>query len=193
MNAKNGGKKMTDSEIIKLYFKRDESAITETSEKYGRYCFCVANNLLRNNEDSEECLSSALFTLWNLIPPQVPKNLRLFAAKITRNIALTSFRSKTSLKRGGGEDIFDELSELISSNESVEDEIIAKELEESINRFAKILPEKERNFFIRRYFFFESPKEIAEKYGFSQNSVSVSLHRTRKKLKDFLEKEGYNL
>ena len=46
---------MTDEKIIQLYFNRDEKAIEETSIKYGSYCYKIANNILRNRQDSEEC------------------------------------------------------------------------------------------------------------------------------------------
>ena len=35
--------------------------------------------------------------------------------------------------------------------------------------------------------------EIAERYGMRENSVTVLLHRTRKKLKAHLQKEGFDL
>lgn len=190
---RNGGVFLHDNEIIRLFFKRDEKAIFEAGEKYGKYCLSVADNLLHCSEDSEECLNSALLVLWNSIPPKSPDNLKLFFAKIIRNIALEKFRSKNAKKRGSGEkeELFDELSEFIPSGENVEDEVISRELEESIKCFAKKLPEKERNIFIRRYFFFETPDQIAKKYGFSENGVCVVLHRVRKKLRSYLEKEGY--
>ena len=184
---------MKDSEIIELYFERNEEAIEKTSEKYGVYCKTVAENILKNPEDSEECLSSALFVLWNSIPPQKPENLKIFLAKITRNLALNTLKAKFAEKRGGKEGFaaFDELSECIPAENSIEESFDAAELEKAINDFAKNLPEKERNIFIRRYFFFESPKEIAERYSFSENRVSVILHRIRKKLRKHLEKEGF--
>ena len=186
---------MLDEKIIELYFERNEEAIEKSAEKYGAYCRRIAKNLLNNEEDSEECLNSALLILWNSIPPQKPKNLKLFFAKIARNIALEKLRRKNAKKRGGGEteEIFEELSELIPSDNDTEETVVAGELKEIINSFVKNLPEKESKIFIRRYFFFETPKEIGKRFGFSQNRVSVILHRTRKKLKDYLEKEGYSL
>ena len=73
---------MEDFEIIELYFKKDETAIKKTSEKYGAYCKAVAENILKNPEDSEECFSSALLSLWNSIPPEKPENLKMYLAKI---------------------------------------------------------------------------------------------------------------
>lgn len=184
---------MKDSEIIELYFERSEEAIEKTSEKYGAYCKTVAENILKNPEDSEECVNTALLRLWNSVPPEKPENLKIFLAKITRNAAINTLKEKLAEKRGGKNEIlaFEELSECVPSKNNVEESYDAAELERSINSFAKNLPEKERNIFIRRYFFFESPKEIGKRYGFSENRVSVILHRIRKKLRKHLEREGF--
>lgn len=184
---------MKDSEIIELYFERKEEAIEKTSEKYGAYCKTVAENILKNPEDSEECVNSALLRLWNSVPPEKPENLKMFLAKITRNIALNILKAKLAEKRGGKDEIlaYEELSECVAEKSGVEENFDAAELEKAINDFAKNLPEKERNIFIRRYFFFESAKEIGERYSFSENRVSVILHRIRKKLRKHLEKEGF--
>ena len=184
---------MKDSEIVELYFERNEEAIEKTSEKYGAYCKAVAENILKNPEDSEECVNFALLQLWNSVPPEKPENLKMFLAKITRNLAINNLKAKFAEKRGGKEGFaaFDELSECIPSKNNVEESFDEKELEKVINEFVKNLPEKERNIFIRRYFFFESPKKIGERYDFSENRVSVILHRIRKKLQKHLEKEGF--
>ena len=184
---------LQDEEIIALCFRKNESAIDEISGKYGAYCRKVAENILRNPEDSEECFNSALLAFWNCVPPEKPENLRVFLAKITRNLALNKLREKNAEKRGGNENtaFFDELSECIPSGESIEDGFIAKELCESINRFAKNLPERERKIFIRRYFFMETPEEIGKLCAVSAGNASVILHRIRRKLRKHLEKEGF--
>ena len=107
---------MNDIKIIELFFKRDTRAISESKNKYGKYCFTIANNILSNFEDSEECLNDTLFHSWNTIPPTKPNILRLFLAKITRNLAFNKFKAKTTQKRGGGqiELVLDELSEWIT-------------------------------------------------------------------------------
>ena len=48
---------MDDKKIVDLFIKRDESALTETEQKYGRYCHFVANTILGSDEDSEECVN----------------------------------------------------------------------------------------------------------------------------------------
>ena len=73
---------MDDSKIIELYFARDEQAITQTDLKYGKLCYKIAYNILRNNEDSEECVNDTYIGTWNAIPPTRPYNFMAFVCKI---------------------------------------------------------------------------------------------------------------
>lgn len=184
---------MEDTDIIKLYFDRDQNAIEETRKKYGGYCLSLADRILENYQDSEECVNDILLATWNSIPPNRPKVFRMFLAKLTRNRALNRLKAENALKRGNGEKgmVYEELSELICDGRSIEAELIAKELEQAINRFVADLPEREGDIFIRRYFFIEPVKDIAEGYGMTPGNVSVTLNRTRKKLKEYLENNGY--
>ena len=184
---------MTDDKIIQLFFQRKEVAIEETQKKYGSYCFKIANNILNNREDSEECLNDTWLKAWESIPPTRPAYLNLFLAKITRNFAINTYRSKHTHKRGKGEItlVLDELEECITGETDVETLYIAEELQSSINKFVRGLSEKDGNVFIRRYFYADSIKDISNRYHISENNVRVMLSRTRNKLKLRLEKEGY--
>ena len=186
---------MEDKQIIELFWQRNEAAIEETSKKYGAYCFTIADNILNNQEDAEECLNDTWLKAWNAIPPQKPDNLRLFLAKITRNLSLNRVEAQNAKKRGSGEFalVLDELSECIASYSDVENTYLAKELGESVRKFVRKLPEREGNVFVRRYFFMESVVAIAKKYRLTENHVMVMLSRTRKKLKKYLIKEGYHI
>ena len=185
---------MTDRQIIDLYWQRDTAAIQETSEKYGAYCFAIANNILDSKEDSEECVNDTWLKTWNAIPPQRPAILQMFLAKITRNLSLDRFLARTAQKRGGGEMplVLDELSECIPSSSDVAGEYERKELGRFIRKYINSLPERDRNIFLRRYFYANSISDIADRYGLSENNVTVILSRTRKKLRLRLQKEGFN-
>lgn len=150
-------------------------------------------NILHNSEDSEECINDTLLQAWNTIPPQKPSKLRMYLAKIIRNISFNRYNAKKSQKRGSGEIslVLDELSECIASEDNVENTYAAKELGIYLKQFVKKLPDRERNIFVRRYFFTESIDEIAKRYNLSQNNVMVILSRTRKSLKSELTKEGF--
>lgn len=183
---------MEDSQIIELYWQKREDAIKETDCKYRAYCFAIANNILCNQQDSEECVNDTWLQAWNAIPPQKPKVLQSFLAKITRNLSFNRFNARAAQKRGSGELplVLDELAECLSSDSDVECEYAAKELGQYIRLFVRALPEKDCNVFVRRYFFTDSVREIAQRYRLTENNVMVILSRTRKKLKRYLIKEG---
>ncbi len=186
---------MNDNEIIALYWERNEQAISATDEKYGNYCRKIAGNILKNYQDSEECVNSAYLKTWNSIPPQKPDILSAFLAKLTRNTAIDTYRKSRTAKAGGGEIplIYDELEDCISDKGSPAEAFEHNQLLEIINRFLEELPKKNRVIFVLRYSLCVSVKEIAARVGKSENAVSVSLNRTRKDLKEYLGKEGYQL
>lgn len=78
---------MEDQQIVALYWQRSAEAITQSKEKYGAYCFSVAEHILQNREDCEECVNDTWFHAWNAIPPSRPHILRMFLAKLTRSIS----------------------------------------------------------------------------------------------------------
>ena len=186
---------MTDLQIIELYWQRSEDAIRESDAKYGRYCFAVANNILQDELDSEECVSDTWLRAWSAIPPQRPNVLKMFFAKITRNLSVDQLKAKTAQKRGGGETelILEELQTCIAENGDAESEYMVKELGRSINRFVRGLSERDGNLFIRRYFFGDTVDSIAKRYGLTAHNATVILSRVRQKLKRHLEQEGFFL
>lgn len=184
---------MEDNIIVELYWQKNENAINETSRKYGAYCFAIADNILHNKEDSEECVNDTWLKAWNAMPPQRPTKLQMFLAKITRNLSFNRFNARSAEKRGGGEIILvlDELAECIACETDVASEYEVKELGQSIRMFVHMLPERDGNIFVRRYFFAESVTEISKRYGLTDNHTMVILSRIRKKLKTHLTKEGF--
>ncbi len=186
---------MEDEQIIQLYFDRDEQALTQTHEKYGSYCFSLADAILHDRQDSEEVVGDTYLQAWNAIPPQCPKVLKLFLAKITRNLAFSRWRKYSAQKRGGGEMdlVLEELAECLAAPGSVEDALAEKDLARTIRSFLNQLPEREQNIFLRRYFFVEESDTIAGRYGMKPATVLRTLSRTRKKLKNYLTQEGYRI
>lgn len=186
---------MQDEEILALYFARDEQAIAETDHKYGRYCFCLAEGILNNEQDSEETVSDTYLHAWKVIPPKKPDVFKMFLAKVTRHIAFDRWRQRTAQKRGGGQItlVLEELEECVSSADSVDDQLNRKELEAAIQTFLGTLPCADRDAFVRRYFFVESTSEIAARYGAKENTIRHALSRSRRKLKQYLSQEGFYL
>ena len=117
---------MEDSELITLYEQRDESLFELISQKYGKYVHFIADNILGDTRDSEECVDDAYLALWNSIPPHRPESLKAYLARLTRNIALDALRKISAAKRGGDSvsQALDELKASITAITKAADRII---------------------------------------------------------------------
>ena len=186
---------MDDAKIVQMYFDRDEQAIPATADKYGNYCTSIANNILGNHEDAEECVNDTYLNTWNSIPPHRPKMLSTFLGKIVRNLAFNRYKYNTADKRGGGElpAVLDELAGCVSGNDNVEQSYEYKELVAAINDFLRALPAEKRKIFVCRYWYTDSISDIATRYGMTSAAVSMTLNRLRTKLHDYLIERGYEL
>ncbi len=185
---------MEDRQIIELYNERSEAAISETADKYGKYCYSIAYHILYNDQDSEECVNDTYLRTWKAIPPQCPEKLSTFLGRITRNLALNRYRYYTREKRGYGQTslVLDELQECVPAAGSTEPQQVAEDklLAEVLNHFLHELSIEKRMMFLRRYWYMSSIKEIAKDYEISEGNVKMTLLRIRNKLKQTLEKEG---
>lgn len=181
---------MEDNKIIELFFARNEQAIMETDRKYGKLCFSIAKNIVNNCEDAEECVNDTYLGIWNSIPPTHPNNFVAYICKIVRNLSLKMLEYSNALKRSVNDIMpFYELEEMISDDRFM-DNINDTEIVDLINEFLWRENENSRNVFIRRYWFCDSIGELASRYSISENTVKSMLFRTRKRLKNYLEKEG---
>ena len=181
---------MDDVMIVSLFEARDESALAETQRKYETYCRIIAERILSSKEDAEECVNDAYRKAWDTIPPQKPTSLASFMGMLTRQLSLNRLRQNKSAKRGGGDIplVLEELQECISDRSDVPgaDDMV---LRDTLNRFLGELPKRTRMMFMRRYWFTEDVARIAADFGVTEGHVNVLLYRTRKKLKQYLEKE----
>lgn len=184
---------MNDLGIIELYFARDEQAIKETDNKYGKLCHNIAYNILGNKEDSEECVNDTYIGLWNAIPPARPNNFTAFVCKVARNLSLKRLEAMKRQKRSQAVLVsLDELAEILP-DKNIADGITDEDIGKLISTFLKNEKEDIRNVFIRKYYFFDSISSIARRYSFTESKVKNMLYHTRTKLKDFLIKEGIEL
>ena len=186
---------MDDREIIELYWERSDNAIAQMAEKYGRYIHKIAYAILGNPEDSEECVNDTYIKVWNSIPPQRPDNLIAYIGRIARNLSLDRLRACAAEKRGGGHgvSVLDELGTCVpgtGDGRELEDQLA---LTESLNRFLENLPVPTRKVFMRRYWYFASVKEIAHEYRMTEGKVKMLLLRTRRELRQHLEREGVSV
>ena len=168
---------MTEQEIIRLYEGRDETAISETTKKYGSYCNCIVSRILQNKEDVEECVNDTWFSLWNSIPPAKPVSFRAYLAKTARNHAINFYKKTHGKKKitKECETSLEELSECLSNGTSVEKEMEQKELAMAVNLFLKEQSREERLMFLWRYFYLDTVPEIAGRLHLKEN-VTIQSH-----------------
>ena len=186
---------MTDREIVDLYISKDEYAITATKTQYGKRIRKILYEITGDYDSVKDCENECYYNMWNSIPPQRPNFLKLFLAKVTRNLAFTRWRNLSAAKRGGGETalVLEELAGCIPGTEQIDDQLNAKELARVIRAFLDTLPERDQDIFLQRYFFVDDAEQIAARYGLKRTNVNVILSRTRSKLKTYLTQEGYIL
>lgn len=180
-----------DTKIIEMFLGRQENAIKALAEKYGTVCKRIAQNILNNSSDAEECVNDTYLAAWNTIPPQHPNPLKTYICRIVRNIATAKYHSNTALKRNSHYDVaLDELEECFAATSTVEEEISAGELAELLNSFLESLDKNSRIMFVRRYWYGDSLNDIAVRFEISASNAAVKLSRVREKLKKFLQENG---
>lgn len=179
---------MEDTEIIQLYIDRSEAAIQETGRKYSAYLHRLIYNILQDACDTEEIEDDTYLGAWNAIPPTIPKSLKHFLSRIARNLSFDRLDYRLAGKRNAQLVELDEcIPDWAQSMERIWEE---RELGEALNGFLGTLDPKDCAVFLGRYYYSYSISELSEKYALSQRRVKYVLSRTRKGLRNYLEKEG---
>lgn len=186
---------MKESEVIELLNRRDEKAIVEMDLMFRKYLLSIIYKFLPLSEDQEEVLNDTYLAAWNSIPPNAPKSLKLYLAKIAKNKSINAVNRENRSKRIDKNllVILDEIDSLSDDKVQPENAILQKELSQRINSFLRELPEIERFIFLRRYWYYENVSEIAERYGLSYANVKTKLFRLRKKLIEYLKEGEYEV
>ena len=183
---------MEDAQIVKLYWERNPEAIARSREKYGIYCFSLADRIVNSREDAEECVNDTWLHAWNAMPPQRPSLLSAFFGKLTRNLSLDRWRRLRAAKRGGSqvELALHELEDCLPDRRRPDEALEAAETAALISAFLRRQREEDRKLFVRRYFYLESLAELGARFGLTRGQVKSRLHRMRKRLREELEREG---
>ena len=181
-----------DQTIISLFEQRNEQAISESDKQYGVLFRSVARDITGSEQDAEECLNDAMLTAWNAIPPAKPQNFRAYLLKLVRNAALDRYRAAHTEKRSGEEftSPLEELAEAIPSRSDVVSELERREILNAVTVFLRKLPQKQRDLFVRRYWYATEFTALAKMFHMTEANVKMTLSRLRKRLHNYLDEEG---
>ncbi len=186
---------MEDSEIVALYWRRDETAIRETRRSYGRYLEQIARNILSSREDGEEVVNDTCLRAWNSIPPSRPDSLAAYLGKIARRLSIDALRARTRQKRGAEEYALSltELEDCVPGGTGPEAELELSLLAQAISGYLRTLSPQARAAFVGRYFYLDPLKDVAAHLGMGESRVKSMLYRARQGLKIYLTQEGFTL
>ena len=184
---------MSDEQIIELFWKRDEQAISQTDIKYKRFLLSVAFNILHDTRDCEECLNDTYIGAWNSIPPARPAILQAFLATITRREAIDRYKARKCQKRVASELTvsLSEVEDFIAYDYDMDSVTDTKELGRIISDFVRSLSDRRMYIFMSRYYFARSIKEIAQLLECSQSTIHKEIAIIKRDLEEKLKKEGY--
>ena len=178
---------MDDAQIIEIFFRRDPAAIDAVQQRYGKRCLAAACHILPDSRDAEECVSDVWLRLWNAIPPERPRSLAAYIATVTRRVALDKCDYNRAAQRRSDLTVaFEELEGCLPASGTVEHELEARELAHMSEGFLDTLNRENRVIFLRRYWFADSYRDIAQLVGLTEKTVSVRLTRLREKLRQYL-------
>ncbi|MBR0087356.1 MAG: RNA polymerase sigma factor [Lachnospiraceae bacterium] len=186
---------MSDSEIVALFCNKDENAVRAAEREYGRYLTTIAEHILGDPEDAREAVNDTYLAAWRSVPEVKPERLSLFLARLVRSISIDKVRKRSSLKRKTSEYTvcLSEIEETLPGGVDPQEVVEYKLLTESIQAFLNTLSVTNRDLFISRYFFFETLKDAASCLEMTEDQAKNRLFQIRRKLKAYLEKEGYQL
>ena len=184
---------MEEQQIVALFEQRSPEAVKAALGNYGKLLRQLCGNILCDDRDAEECINDTMLALWDAIPPAKPNNFKSFVCRIARNLSLKRLESLSRQKRSAEVLLsLEELAEVLS-DENIADKVSDEDIGKLISDFLRSEKEEVRNVFIRKYYFFDSVYAIAKRYSFTESKVKNMLLRTRKKLKEYLIKEGVEL
>lgn len=186
---------MDDNKIVELYLLRDETAIKQTTEKFGSRLRSLAYRIVNDRQTAEECENDTYMEAWNTIPPHEPRSyLYAFLARITRHISLNCCRDRSRLKRSAFIcELSAEMEQCIPAPDDIACRVDDLALGEAINGFLSTLAEEKRKIFIRRYWYLDSIADISKCFALSESKVKTTLFRCRNQFREYLEKEGFTL
>ncbi len=181
-----------DAQIVDLLWSRTDKALEALEARYGRWMYTIIHNILGSDEDSEECVNDVLLTVWNTVPPERPQNLRAYAGRIARNVALNRWQKERAAKRYPGTMLL--LSELEECLPDLDADIDADrrfgELVGHINAYLHTLDDERQILFARRYWYAEPLEDIAADLHITPRNAAQMLFRVRRGLRKYLAEKG---
>ena len=185
---------MKDSQIVKLFFDRDERALDLIEAQYGNVIRSISLNTLGNEQDAEECVNDTYMALWYSIPPASPDSLYAFVCKVARNVSFNRMRYNSASKRRRENAVcLEDVADFLPDGKMIDDELEEAELSRLLNGWLEALDTERRYIFMRKYWYMDSADAIGKALGISSSAVYLRIGRMKKQLYRYLKERGVTL
>ncbi|MDF2677218.1 MAG: hypothetical protein K0Q97_1536 [Bacillota bacterium] len=179
---------MNDDKLVKLLKKNPSKGLSCAIDIYGALVKTIVTRILgyENQQDIEECVSDVFVELWKSInnfnkEKGIFKN---YIISIARHISINTYNRK--IKKNLATTLEEDLEFNIDLNDEVTKSINKKIIKDTL----KNLPQPDKDIFIRRYYLYESVKDIAFSLDINPKTVENKLYRGKEVLKQALINNG---
>ena len=177
---------MTDEQLLREMRKGNQEALQQMIQRYHRYLTTIIGNILGSGgsrEDIEELVQDTFYAVWNRAG-EIRGPLKPYLCTAARNRAKSNLRKNRPQFSGG--DLVEVPDELSNLEESAIRADLAQRVRAAIDRMRP----RDREIFLRTYYYLQNSQEVAQEMGLSPNTVRSCLLRGRKVLQRTLGKEG---
>jgi RNA polymerase sigma-70 factor (ECF subfamily) len=173
----------------------DTNAFEELVLEYEKKVYNVALRMVNNQEDAEDITQEAFIKAYNSLANfRGDSKFSVWLTRIVSNMCLDLIRSRgrrptisLSVEDEDGENVELEISDIRQSPETIMEQQLTKE---SVRRGLKQLPDEYREILLLREIQGLSYEEISAALDLEVGTVKSRIYRGRKKLCDYLIKDG---
>lgn len=178
---------MTDEKLLKRLQAQQPDSLRELMSKYSRYVYNVIAYILGHagdHEDVEELLQDTFYSVWQHAERIPAKKLKAYLSTTARNKAKNWLRDHQKVPT------VPDYVEIQAPGDTLEDAMVRKETVHQVRRAIRQMAPRDREIFLRHYYFLQTAGEIAEWMGIPRNTVLSRLARGKKILQRALSKEA---
>ncbi|MDN5204346.1 RNA polymerase sigma-70 factor [Fulvivirgaceae bacterium BMA10] len=173
----------SDKALLQKVMKGCERSFEVLFKKYHGFLYHYAFRVLRDESMADEMVHKTFIRIWDLKETLSDiKSFKNYIYSVNRSLVVDELRAISRNRR-----LAEQLAQrIISSHNSVEEDIIYNDLEEIALQAIEQLPTKRKEIFkLSRHDGF-THKEIAHKLNISENTVKVSVSKSLKQIRDYM-------
>lgn len=183
---------VSDLSILTEYRKNNRKGLELMYDRYRKYVYTIAFHYSGNKEDALDITQEVFISVFKAMGGFKEQYSMLpWIKKITVNRCLNFLRSKKeNISLNEATDDGDELQNIISSNELVENTIVCKDTKKTLEEAIQKLPDRERMAVLLRHMKQMKYDDIASTMKLPTGTVKTLIHKGRKSIKQYLAIQG---